>query len=127
VGEEFLELRAPYSQVPDELKRLPNWVCFRHELSHGKTNNVPYRADGRGHASSTNPQDWSPFDDALAAFENPTPTFDGLSFMLQRTPYLVFDFDNVIQDENLDPFVASILRGMGDPYAETSYSGEGLR
>ncbi len=47
--------------------------------------------------------------------------------MMLGTFYLGFDFDAVVQNEILDPFVASILRVMGDPYAELSYSGTGLR
>src|SRR6266478_1141047 len=54
-------------------------------------------------------------------------SFDGISFMLLGTSYLGFDLDAVVQNEILDPYVASILRVMGDPYAELSPSGEGLR
>ena len=134
-SEDFLGLHEPSTQAPpnainapEVLKVLDNWVCFRHETKPtGETNNVPYRVDGAGHAKSNDPSTWSTFDAALAASTNPARNFDGVSFMLLGTSYLGFDCDAVVQNEILDPFVASILRVLGDPYAELSYSGTGLR
>jgi len=133
--EEFVGLHTPeeptpesYADVPNELKAWDNWVCFRHKFGKsGKMGNAPYRIDGARHASPKDSQDWSTFADATQAMLNPTRKFDGISFMLLGTSYLGFDFDDVVQNERLDPFVASILRVMGDPYAEVSFSGDGLR
>jgi putative DNA primase/helicase len=120
-----------YLDLPDELKTRDNWVCFRHETKpNDETQNAPYcvdTIDGKRHAKSNDSSTWSPFDGAVRASINPARNFDGISFMLLGTPYLGFDFDSVVQNQILDPFVASILRLMGDPYAEISYSDAGLR
>ena len=114
-----------YSHFPQELKTLNNWVCFRNESkSNGETQNRPYAIDGTP-AKSNDSSTWSPFADAVNA--SPNHKFSGISFMLLGTPYLGFDFDGVVKDGFLDSFVAAILQLMGDPYAEVSFSGEGLR
>ncbi|HXA76978.1 MAG TPA: AAA family ATPase [Candidatus Acidoferrales bacterium] len=127
----LLNEAKPYSDVPDELKALDNWVCFRHETKlNGETQNAPYcvdNIDGKRHAKSNDSSTWSTFDGAVQASINPARNLDGVSFMLLGTPYLGFDFDAVVQNQILDPFVASILRLMGDPYAELSYSDTGSR
>jgi len=112
------------AHVPQELKTRKNWVCFYRERNRfGKMSNAPYLIDGALHASSTNPADWSTFDDAVDAQKN----FNGVTFMLTGTPYLGFDFDGVVRDRKLDLYVASILQLMDNPYCEISPSGTGLR
>ena len=127
--EAFVGLHSPepYSDLPPELKTRDNWVNFRHEQAHGRMSNLPYRVDSPGHAKVNDPSTFSTFDDASTAASNPARNFDGISFMLQGTPYLGFDFDDVVHAGILEQYVASILRAMGDPYAEVSFSGTGLR
>ena len=50
-----------YENIPDELKRLDQWVCTRSDSK------VPMKAFEREAASSTNPETWSSFDTALKA------------------------------------------------------------
>ena len=67
-------VRARAGHVPEELRQLPQWVCWRYEERGGKPTKVPYQPKGRL-ASSTDPETWSRFDDVVAAYEN--GGFDG--------------------------------------------------
>jgi len=115
-----------YPDVPTVLKALPNWICYRSEQNHGKRGNVPYQISGT-HAQVNDSSTWSSFEDAAGASTNPARKFNGISFVLTGTPYLGFDFDNVITDGQLDPYVAAILKLLDDPYSEISPSETGLR
>jgi primase-polymerase (primpol)-like protein len=92
-----------YTDVPDELKAPANWVCFRHEdAPKGGKQNRPYAINGSA-AKVNDSSTWSTFDDAVQAPINPARNFDGISFMLLGTPYLGFDFDDVVQNEIVNP------------------------
>jgi putative DNA primase/helicase len=115
-----------YAELPDTLKTRDNWVCFRYETIKGKKQKRPWSSDCTA-AKSNTPSTWSSFKDAVHALSIPVRKFDGISFMLLGTPYIGFDFDGVVKDGVLDRYVVKILRVMGDPYAEVSPSGTGLR
>ena len=55
-----------YENIPEELKRLNQWVCTRSDSK------VPMKAFEREAASSTNPETWSSFDTALKAVSGGT-------------------------------------------------------
>lgn len=52
--------------IPAELRDRAQWVIWRSEERDGKRTKVPYRADGAGRASTTDPATWTTFLDALA-------------------------------------------------------------
>ena len=56
-----------FDAIPAELRERPQWVVWSAEKRDGKTTKVPYRADLRGRASSTDPATWSTFDAAVVA------------------------------------------------------------
>ena len=56
-----------FTALPEELTALPQWVTWRTEEREGKPTKVPYRADGQGRASTTNPDTWAPYDEAVLA------------------------------------------------------------
>ena len=53
--------------VPAELQAAPRWVVWKLEWVNRTWSKVPYRADGRGKASATNPATWGTFAAAVAA------------------------------------------------------------
>lgn len=113
------------NQVPEELKKLPNWVCWRAvEQTDSETGEVtrrklPFQTNGKG-ADAGNPKTWATFEAACAA-----NGFDGVGFELQP-PYFGVDLDHVIDTEgNLDPEAAQVVELMNS-YTELSMSGTGL-
>lgn len=113
------------TQVPAELKKLPNWVCWRaaEEVNRATgevvRRKLPFQINGRG-ADASNPRTWNTFEAVCAA-----NGFDGVGFEI-TSPYFGVDLDHVI-DENgkLDPEAAQVVNLMNS-YTELSMSGTGL-
>ncbi len=125
--------------IPDELKRIPRWVCWRYRLKRGvkmpKTRKdwtkVPYRCDGRL-ADATNPATWCSFDDALAAYQGGRHGFDGIGIVLWEKDTdsngLVLagvDFDDLGTKVPV-PLAVERSKRLGS-YIEASPSNQGLR
>lgn len=113
------------NQVPEELTKLPNWVCWRAveevNTSTGEVQRrkLPFQTNGKG-ADAGNPKTWNTYEAVCA-----TKGFDGVGFELQP-PYFGVDLDHVIDSEgNLDPEAAQIVELMNS-YTELSMSGTGL-
>jgi len=53
--------------IPIDLRELDRWVLWRMEIVDGRQTKVPYSVVGY-RASSTNPRDWAPFEEALSAW-----------------------------------------------------------
>lgn len=80
-----------YEKIPEELKRLPNWVCWRGERSEeGKLRKIPVNPRTGGGAMSNNPETWTDFETAVRASEQ----YSGVGFMF-APPYFGVDIDNV--------------------------------
>jgi primase-polymerase (primpol)-like protein len=114
---------AAVESIPQELRQLRQWVCWRRETRDGKPTKVPYDAE-TGHLAATNqPATWTSFDEACARTD-----FDGIGFVLTGTPFTGFDFDGVIAESGeIENYVLEILRLLKDPYTERTPSGRGLR
>ena len=108
--------------VPHELTSLPNWVIWRHEERNGELTKVPYDPKNGRSAKVNDASTWSTFECA-SSFE----TKDGIGFMLKGSEYVGLDFDGVIHEGVVDPYVCKILQQLGNPYAEVTPSGKGIR
>ncbi|MCQ2486106.1 MAG: hypothetical protein MJ168_12335, partial [Clostridia bacterium] len=56
-----------YELIPDELKLIPNWVCWRADPdpnSHSGISKKPINPKTGGLAQSNNPDTWGTFDEA---------------------------------------------------------------
>src|ERR1035441_9154445 len=64
--------REKLVNVPDELKTLPNWVCYRLESRHGqpKPTKIPYSPTTSDHAKANDPSTWTDFETCVAAVEH---------------------------------------------------------
>ena len=112
-------------RIPRELRELPQWVTYRLETREGKATKVPYRADGRGKASSTSPACWSSFADAIEAC-NIDATLGGVGFVFMADdPYVGIDLDHCIEDGEIAPWALEIIRGLWS-YTEWSRSCDGV-
>jgi primase-polymerase (primpol)-like protein len=117
-------------KLPAELTERRQWVLWRFEQRDGgaKPTKVPYTCTGHK-ASSTNPQHWSSFDDALKIFRRPG-FWDGIGFVFTADdPYCGIDLDNCWPSEAAEcaAWAAEILERFSDTYLEESPSGHGVK
>ncbi len=118
-----------YERVPDELKKLPQWVCWQaipDDSRPGKTRKVPINPKTGGQAQSNNPDTWATFFKAVSSAEK----FSGIGFMFANG-YFGVDIDNAegaIEDYrngDAENIVAEFIHAL-QSYAEYSHSGRGL-
>lgn len=89
-----------FNNIPDEMKNSRRWVLWKFEKRGEKWTKIPY-TPWKKKASSTNPDDWSAFEDALKSYE--TGAFDGVGFVLgadDKKNWLGVDLDNVIKNSD---------------------------
>lgn len=120
-----------YEGIPQELKNLPNWICWKavpqprpDDPDHiGK---IPINPRTGGKAQSNNPDTWTDFDTALKASEQ----HSGIGFMFGNSPFFGVDVDKAEPDirEFLDGgngIVSEFIHALRS-YAELSPSGKGI-
>lgn len=120
-----------YESIPQELKNLPNWICWKavpqprpDDPEHiGK---IPINPRTGGKAQSNNSDTWTDFDTALKASEQ----FTGIGFMFGNSPFFGVDIDGIEPDirEFLDGgngIVSEFIHALRS-YAELSPSGKGI-
>ena len=101
-----------YEKIPEELKKLKNWVCWSGDK-------LPKNAYTGGNAQSNNPDTWADFKTAVKAVEK--YHFNGIGFMF-APPYFGVDMDDCVDNQELvDEFVESL-----QSYTEYSTSGNGI-
>jgi len=111
-----------HGAVPEGLKALPRWLCWRYEERGGKPTKVPYDARSGRKASSTDPSTWTDFDTALAA----SHAYDGIGIVLGDGLAGV-DLDNSVDENgNLKPWAQQLVSRL-DSYTEFSPSGRGVK
>ena len=112
-------------QIPRELRDQSQWVVYRIETRDGKETKVPYRADGRGKASSTSPASWSSFADTLEAC-NRDASLSGIGFVFSADDsFTGIDLDHCVENGEIAPWALEIVRDCWS-YTEWSRSGDGL-
>jgi putative DNA primase/helicase len=111
--------------IPAELRALDQWLLWREEDRDGKPTKVPYRCDGIGKASTTDPSTWSSYADAVAELElrlhdlAGPQRVDGIGFVFSpEDPYVGVDLDR------MDADAGAIILAL-DSYTEHSVSGRG--
>jgi putative DNA primase/helicase len=115
-----IPLKVIAENIPDELKRFPQWVVWKYKWDGAKWTKPPCQSNGR-YASSTNPDTWRAFDTALDACKK--RGFDGLGIALTENMGIIgIDLDNISEEDK-----SFFLGAMKGSYAELSPSGKGLR
>jgi putative DNA primase/helicase len=112
------------ASIPDELKALTQWVCWRAEPDDsGRMTKVPYKTSGRSKAKSNEPTTWGTFEQAVSHWRaNDWVTGIGICF---DGKLIGIDLDHCIEGGALAPWAAGILRDLAT-YAERSPSGSGV-
>ena len=120
-----------YSNIPEELKRLNQWVCAN------DGSKVPMQATRPFPASSTNPSTWSSFEEAVFAVE--AGHYDHIGFVFNDNGIVGIDLDDAISKHEMffggitEPIVSHTTSGLAveilnmcRSYAEISKSGTGI-
>ena len=120
-----------YSNIPQELRVLNQWVCAN------EGSKVPMQATCDRPASSTNPATWASFEDALWAVEH--GYYDYLGFVFNDNGIVGIDLDDAVEYVELfNPFwgkpelrpvtsnLANDILDLCATYTEISKSGTGL-
>lgn len=115
-----------YENIPQELKKLKQWVCWKTEERNGKISKVPINAKTGGYAMSNNPSTWTDFETAVKE----SVKYNGIGFMLGNG---IFGIDLDDMDDEIEKFkngdsnniVSEFIHSLGS-YAEYSPSGKGI-
>ena len=119
-----------YELIPNELKQLRNWVCWKAEpdpKAHSGISKKPINPKTGGLAQSNNPDTWSDFDTAVMASEH----FAGIGFMFGGSGYFGVDLDDMpdaladFLSGGTDNTVAEFVHTL-QSYTELSQSGTGI-
>ena len=126
-----------WSNIPQELKELPQWVCYMMPMNpeKGKPDKVPINPHTLWGASSTKPGTWSTFQEAVTQVgkeghcKRKSKTISspicGVGFVFNGNGIVGVDFDHCYNDDVLDPWVGEWVRRFNS-YVEFSPSGTGL-
>ena len=106
-----------YYNIPEDLKKLNQWVCAN------EGSKMPMQANRPYPASSTNPATWASFEDALWAVEH--GYYDYLGFVFNDNGIVGIDLDDAITNGHLSP-LATEIHDLCWSYSEVSKSGTGL-
>ena len=120
-----------YDNIPQELRMLNQWVCAN------ENSKVPMQATCLSPASSTNPQTWASFEDAVWAVEQ--GYYDYIGFVFNDNGIVGIDMDDAVEYlESVNLWSGEIVRypavsrfaqeicDLCNSYTETSKSGTGL-
>lgn len=110
-----------YEFIPNELKKLRNWVCWKAEpdpKSHSGISKKPINPKTGGQAMSNNPDTWSDFETAVEVSSD----FAGIGFMFSGSGYFGVDLDDTDVNGSLVSEFVNALQS----YAELSQSGNGV-
>lgn len=107
-----------YDNIPQELRVLRQWVCAY------EGSKVPMQATRHFPASSTNPDTWSSFDEAVEAVKD--GYYDYIGFVFNDNGIVGIDIDDGYDaNGNLSPLAKDVL-GKSWSYTERSRSGRGF-
>ncbi len=115
--------------IPEELRRRPQWVVWKLEKRDGKSTKVPYRAAGGvGRASSTDLMTWCTFEEAVQALQG--GRYDGIGFVFcSADPFVGVDLDDCRNPEtgDIEEWAQEIIDSFTDVVLlEASPSGRGV-
>ena len=103
----------PFSNIPAELRALPQWVCWHYEDRNGKPTKPPIQAKSNGkllNAKSNDPATWADFETAVAAAVRLNLEGVGLNVWIDDN-LTGLDLDHVFDPATgeLDPLAREVL------------------
>jgi putative DNA primase/helicase len=98
---ERLNTEELLDNIPEELRRRPQWVVWNLEERDGKPTKVPYIAGGVGRAKSTDLMTWRTFEEAVEDVKK--GRHDGVGFVFcSADPFVGVDLDGCRDPETGD-------------------------
>ena len=107
-----------YDNIPEDLRKLNQWVCAN------EGSKVPMQANRPYPASSTNPDTWASFEDALWSVEH--GYYDYLGFVFNDNGIVGIDIDDGFLPNGGVSDLATDIIWKCDSYVEKSKSGRGF-
>ena len=107
-----------YYNIPEELRRLNQWVCAN------DCSKVPMQATRPYPASSTNPATWSSFEEAVEAVRD--GYYDYIGFVFNDNGIVGIDIDDGFDSSDNISNLAYDIIGKCGSYTEKSKSGRGF-
>jgi putative DNA primase/helicase len=105
-----------FINIPEELKKLPQWVCRKEKIPFNPVTGAPAKAGM--------PKTWASFENAVNTLYG--GGYDGIGFEFNNNGIVGIDLDHVIaEDCSLSAEAVEII-SMLDSYTEYSPSGKGL-
>ncbi len=86
-----------FTNLPQELKSIPQWVVYRSVIRGEEIAKPPYRLDDpTREAKWSEPDGWGTFEQAVWVYEANQSVLSGIGFMLtEADPYVVIDVDKI--------------------------------
>ena len=104
--------------IPKELQNLKQWVCSRSDSK------VPMMANSPCAASSTNPNTWGTFQEAVMSVE--CKNYDNIGFVFNDNGIVGIDIDSGYDEDGFLTELASEIITRCNSYTEKSRSGRGF-
>jgi putative DNA primase/helicase len=124
-------LPVTHQTIPEDLRLIPNWVCWQLVFKEGATKpwtKVPMNARTGYPAKTNDPSTWVPFREALkAALESPD-LYDGIGFVFTiEAGYVGVDLDQCRdpQTGEIETWARDIMNAL-ESYTEVTPSGTGM-
>jgi len=114
---------VPYL-IPDELRELPQWVCWKFASWGGRETKIPIIPNTGSGAKSNDPTTWRSFDEAYEFFVSDGLAGIGFVFSVDD-PYCGIDLDSCIQEGEIAQYARDAL-DLFKSYSEFSQSGGGI-
>ncbi len=107
------------------IRNLRQWVCWRSEERDAKLTKIPYSSLTGARASSTDPDTWSGYSEAVAAYKE--RGYDGIGFVFTKEDDFVgVDLDRCLNEAGeIEDWAQDIIDEL-DSYTEVSPSGTGV-
>ncbi len=125
---ECLNTEELLDNIPEELRRRPQWVVWKLEQRDGKPTKIPYIAGGVGKADTTDLMTWRTFEQAVKALG--TGRYNGVGFVFFSGDHFTgIDLDGCRDPETgeLEAWATELVAAFGEEaYAEVSQSGTGV-
>lgn len=116
------------AKIPDELKKLQQWVLWKYEERDGKQTKVPYSIGG-GRADATKSDTWESYTGVCNMFKMANGRYNGIGFVFsQDDPYCGIDLDDCRSPETgeITTWAQDIINTL-DSYVDVSPSGTGIK
>jgi putative DNA primase/helicase len=115
-----------FINIPNELRLLNRWVCWKMEERNGKPTKVPKNPKDGKNAMSNESNTWGSFKQAVDRCKK-DKTLLGIGFQFEGSGYAGFDIDGCRDKETgeLTPEAQDIINTL-DSYTEVSASGKGV-